>query len=97
MIEQNDHDVLVTLVANVTNLKESQEAFHREMKESLADLKVNYSARLDAHATRFNQHEIRFNNLESSNTRQNVMLTIGTSILVFLTGLMVWHVLGKPL
>jgi hypothetical protein len=38
MSDSNDHDVLVTLVANVSNLKESQDNFHREMKESLADL-----------------------------------------------------------
>jgi len=97
MSDLNDHDVLVTLVANVANLKESQDIFHREIKESLADLKTNYSVRLDAHATRFNEHEIRFNNLETANTRQNVMLTIGTSILVFLTGLMLWHIMGKPI
>lgn len=97
MNDSNDHDVLVTLVANVSNLKESQDNFHREMKESLADLKTNYSVRLDAHANRFAEHEARFNQLETSNTRQNVMLTIGISILTAMTGLLFYHIFGlKP-
>jgi predicted PurR-regulated permease PerM len=41
-----DHDVLTTLVANVTNLAKSQDEFRKEMKESIDDLKNNYSSRI---------------------------------------------------
>jgi len=36
-----DHDVLVTLVANVENIKIGQEKFHIEMKDAFKDLKDN--------------------------------------------------------
>jgi BMFP domain-containing protein YqiC len=44
---KTDHDILITLVANVKSLKESQENFHVEIKESIRDLKDNYATRLD--------------------------------------------------
>jgi hypothetical protein len=43
---QSDHDILNTLVANMANMKESQEKFHLEMKESFSDLKYNLADRL---------------------------------------------------
>jgi len=97
MSDSNDHDVLVTLVANVGNLKESEDNFHRDMKESLDDLITNYSVRLDAHANRFTAHEARFERLETSNTRQNFTLTNGIIILGALWALLLSHVFGlKP-
>jgi|GEM_PF-5204066 hypothetical protein len=42
----SDHDILNTLVANVSNMKEGQDRFHQEMKESFRDLKENYADRL---------------------------------------------------
>ena len=90
MNEQTDHDVLVTLVANVSNLKESQDIFHREMKDSIKELGNNYTLKLNA-------HETRINDLETCNTRQNVMLTIGIGILTILVGLLCYHIFGmKP-
>jgi hypothetical protein len=46
-INKEDHDSLVTLVANVKNLTESQSRFHQEVRESFKELKDNYSNRLD--------------------------------------------------
>ena len=43
----SDHDLTTTLVANVKTLKESQDKFHCEMKESFRDLKNNYSDRIN--------------------------------------------------
>jgi hypothetical protein len=90
MNESTDHDVLVTLVANVSNLKESQDIFHREMKESIRELGSNYSLKITV-------HENRINELETANTRQNVMLTIGISLLTLITGLLIYHLVGKPI
>ena len=90
MNESTDHDVLVTLVANVSNLKESQDIFHREMKDSIKELGNNYTLKL-------NTHETRINDLETANTRQNVMLTIGISFLTLITGLLIYHLVGKPI
>jgi alanyl-tRNA synthetase len=79
-----DHDVLNTLVANVAFLKESQEKFHQEMKDSFKDLKDNYSSQI-------NNHEIRLTALELSKTRQNVMMSIGIGILTLLVSLLTYH------
>ena len=49
MAEVTDHDILTTLVANVQNMKESQDKFHQDMKDQFADLKNNYKQRLDKH------------------------------------------------
>jgi hypothetical protein len=45
-ITSTDHDVLNTLVETVKNMKEGQDKFHIEMKESFADLKYNLADRL---------------------------------------------------
>jgi hypothetical protein len=47
MPELTDHDILTTLSADFRNLKDSQDIFHKEMKESISDLKNNYASRLD--------------------------------------------------
>ena len=43
----SDHDSLVTLVADVHNLRKSQEIFHAEIKGEFKDLKDNYSVRIN--------------------------------------------------
>jgi hypothetical protein len=73
-------------VANVNSLKESQELFHKEMKDSFRDLKDNYSGQLNA-------HENRISILEKSRINQNTMMAIGTAILTLLVGLMVYHIM----
>jgi len=44
---QTDHDSLITLVETVKNIKDNQDRFHIEMKQSFSDLKNNYADRLD--------------------------------------------------
>ena len=46
-ITPSDHDKLTTLVETVSNMKESQDKFHIEMRDSLKDLKENYAERLN--------------------------------------------------
>jgi uncharacterized membrane protein YukC len=46
LTQKKDHDILITLVANVENLARSQDRFHKEVKDSFDDLKNNYSGRL---------------------------------------------------
>lgn len=40
-------------------------------------------------------HEVRLNNLETSNTRLTVMLVIGSSILTVLVSLLIFHLFQK--
>lgn len=46
MAEQNDHDILTTLVNDVKHLTKGQEEFHKEMKASIENLQNNYSNRI---------------------------------------------------
>lgn len=43
-----DHDLIITLVANVDTLTKSQEKFHEEVRESFKGLADNYSGRINA-------------------------------------------------
>ena len=61
-----DHDALTTLVANLDHLKESQEKFHVEVKESLKDLKENYSEKSNANLKKIEDHDLRIDSLEQS-------------------------------
>jgi hypothetical protein len=45
--EQTDHDKLNTLVTTVQFIKEGQDKFHLEMKESFKELKDDYAGRLN--------------------------------------------------
>jgi hypothetical protein len=44
---------------------------------------------------RIDEHETRLNALESSNTKQTVLVSIGIGILSLLISLLIWHILGK--
>lgn len=83
-----DHDVLLTLVANVSNLKESQEKFHSEMRTAMEDLRNNYSWQLS-------NHETRLNKLENSRVKINTLLSVGIGILTLLVSILVYHVMQK--
>jgi len=84
----DDHDTLLTLVANVSNLKESQEKFHSEMRAAMDDLKHNYSWQLG-------NHETRLNKLESGRVKISTLLSVGIGILSILVGVMVYHIIQK--
>ena len=43
----SDHDAIITLVADVHNLRKSQDIFHTEIKGEFKDLKDNYSLRIN--------------------------------------------------
>ena len=90
----SDHDVLNSLVATTTinfaNLKDSQDKFHLEMKESFADLKNNYAERLGDVEKRIDINGKRITDLETSKTRQNVMMSIGIGLITLLVSLMIY-------
>lgn len=46
-LPNSDHDSLVTLVETVKNLKDSQDKFHQDIKDSISELKDNYASRLN--------------------------------------------------
>jgi hypothetical protein len=77
---------VTTLVADVRNIKEGQDKFHLEMKDSFKRLEDNYAGRL-------NIIETRLNALETSKTRQNVAMSVGIIILTTLTSLLTYHIL----
>jgi uncharacterized protein YijF (DUF1287 family) len=92
----SDHDTLNSLVTattiNFANLKDSQAKFHEEMKQSFADLKDNYANRLTDVEKRIEINGKRITSLETSKTRQNVMMSIGIGILTILTGILITHI-----
>jgi hypothetical protein len=80
----SDHDSLVTLIESVKNIKDWQDKFHSEMKVTMDELKNNYTGKLHA-------HEQRIFRLETSKTKQTVLLSVGIGILSILSSLMIYH------
>jgi uncharacterized protein YeeX (DUF496 family) len=97
MEEQNDHDNLVTLIANFKSLKESQDRFHQEVKQNFMDLKDNYSGRIDNHEVRIQdlektkidpkEHEM----LKEAKNSYFIMMVIYTSVGAAMIGIMLYH------
>jgi len=52
MAEITDHEAILIVTKDIQYLKEWQDKFHREMKESIDDLKNNYSWKIDSIETR---------------------------------------------
>jgi phage host-nuclease inhibitor protein Gam len=48
MDQITDHEAILLLRQDIRVLKDGQDRFHAEMKESMGELKNNYSKRLDA-------------------------------------------------
>jgi hypothetical protein len=71
-------------------LIQSVNDFHEETRRTLDKLGNDFHGKVA-------DHENRLYILESANVKQNVMLTIGTSLLVLLVGIMLYHIIGKPL
>lgn len=74
------------------------------MKKSLEGIELTLNEMNKAFVTsaqhaevikRLDEHEIRLVNVETSNTRSTVLLSIGIGILSLLTSLLIWHILGK--
>lgn len=58
---KSDHDALTTLVADVKNIKESQDKFHVEMKDTLKRIEDGYGIQLTNHENRIITLEIAAN------------------------------------
>ena len=96
-LQQQDRDKLITLVADVKNLSNSQTQFHKEMKDSFQDLKDNFAGRLD-------DLDKRTQNLEITRTdfREKLNNQVGyqrwiMALVVLLVGIMLWHIIGYHL
>ena len=97
MEQPNDHDNLITLVADVKNLTKSQTEFHKEMKDSFTELKNNYSVRLENHDTRIQNLEITRTDfrqkLDDNKNYTKLLMWIG----ILLAGILIWHLTGYNL
>jgi hypothetical protein len=65
-----------------------------ELKTRLEDLKGDIKELKDGTASKIDNHEKRLNLLETSKTRQNVMMSIGIGVLSILISILVYHVIG---
>lgn len=86
--QTNDHDSLVTLVANVKNLADGQDTFHKEMKESFKDLKDNYAGRISC-------IESEIDKLANWKNWLIGAYTIGGAVVVFMGIALFNHLTGK--
>ena len=86
--QTNDHDSLVTLVANVKNLADGQDIFHKEMKESFKDLKDNYAGRISC-------IESKVDKLASWKNWLIGAYTVGGAVVVFMGIALFNHLTGK--
>lgn len=82
--------------AKVTNAKGADDHdLLVELKVKMEGLKSDISEIKDGTSIKIADHELRINSLETSNTRQTVMLSIGIGILSLLVSLLIWHIVGK--
>jgi RNAse (barnase) inhibitor barstar len=99
---------VTTLVVEVKNLKDSQDNFHREVKESFKELQSNYSSKLDNHETRITALEVasipkisqddfknKVGKIEKTSSNFWIYLTLYSLALGGLYVLMVAHILMK--
>jgi seryl-tRNA synthetase len=96
-----DHDNLVTLINEVKTLgkgqeeiKDSQNLFHKEMRETLAKMQDGVGDRISKCEQRIATLEVTkadFREKLSSNKQYLVLLT---AIGVVLVGLLIWHITG---
>lgn len=86
--QTNDHDSLVTLVANVKNLADGQATFHKEMKESFKDLKDNYAGRISC-------IESKIDKLANWKNWLIGAYTMGGAVVVFMGIALFNHLTGK--
>ena len=89
-----DHDAIITVVNEIKNLKASQDAFHKEVRENFAELKNNYQSTL-------NDHEKRIQNLETTRVDFREKLTNNNRYMNFIIGLgiiilamLIYHLTG---
>jgi hypothetical protein len=68
-----------------------------ELKTKMEDLKIDIKEIKDGTSAKINNHDERICKLETSKTRQNVMMSIGIAILSLLTTIMIYHLVCSPL
>ena len=92
-----DHEAVLLISKDIKYIKESQENFHKEMRESFDELKNNYQGRLLDHDTRITNLESTRTDfrLKISNTDTYLKWLLIASSLLF--SIMCWHILGYHL
>jgi len=96
--QQNQRDLqnsVTTLVANVVNLKESQDKFHLEMKENFKDLRDNYSGQINNQNCKIDDIKIQIEKLENWKNWLIGAYTIGGAVVVFMGIALFNHLVGK--
>ena len=79
-----DHDAITTLVANFQNLKESQESFHCEVKQSFKDLKENYTEKIADNQKSISGHDVRILSLEESRAELKGKASMASVIIAYI-------------
>ena len=93
-----DHDILLRLVENVKNLKEGQDAFHKDMKEAISDLRNNYQGLLNDHETRLvaleaTKADFR-QKLDDNEKYTKFLIWLSCGIGVIVIGILIYHLTG---
>jgi hypothetical protein len=83
----SDHEVLSTFVATTTL---SFANLDTKFTEQFADIKNDIAKISDGASSQSADHEIRIKALETSKTRQNVMMSIGIGLLTLLASLLIY-------
>ena len=94
MAEITDHEAILLVRQELQQLKDSQSAFHKEMRESFSDLKNNYQGTLNDHEKRLVDLEatrVDFRQkIEDSSNYMKLVIAIG----VLIVGLFIYHIAG---
>lgn len=91
--------LLASNAAEAVKLTEKKDGTDHDLLQRLDEkvdgLKIDIKEIKDGTSAKISDHEVRINALETSNTRQTVMLSIGVGILGLLVSLLVWHLVGR--
>ena len=89
-----DHEAILLIGKDIQSLKDSQTAFHLEMRESIAELKNNYQGTLNNHETRLVSLEATHNDFRSRVDLNNTYYKWTLLVVGLLFALMIWHLTG---
>ena len=85
---------VTTLVADVKNLKESQDTFHKEMKDSFKELRDNYANRLDNLEIKVQDLQITRTDFREKISSTNKYLVFLSAVGILLVGILIFHLTG---
>jgi uncharacterized protein YllA (UPF0747 family) len=96
-----DHEAILLMRQDLYNLKESQCAFHKEVREAFEDLKNNYSLTLSNHEGRIKDLEAMKEQCKKDieNLQKYYQLVSGAGLffLLLISGMIIYHLTGyKP-